>query len=73
MQNSDPEGQNFLSTRNMHDRFYFLHTFCSPVFDFNVGIAINMPCFYMLMSTILKIDVICDVAMMSTPNVLTTE
>ena len=41
MPNSDPEGRIFLSASNNHDRFFFLHTFWSPAFDFNVGVAIN--------------------------------
>ena len=41
MLNSDPEGRIFLSVPNNHDRFFFLHTFSSPAFDFNVGVAIN--------------------------------
>ena len=65
------------------DRFFYqhqqtmivfvLHTVCSPAFVFNVGVAINQSCSYMLMSTILKVDVICDVTMMSTPNIIMTE
>ena len=70
---SDPEGRIFLSTPNNHDRFFFSHTFRSPVFEFNIGVAINKSCSYTLMSAILKVDVVCDVAMTSTPNILTTE
>ena len=66
MLNSDPEGPIFLSV-------LFLHTILSPAFDFNVGVAINESCFFTLTSAILKVDVFCDVAMTSTPNVLTTE
>ena len=44
MPNSDPEGQIFLSTPNNHDRFFLLHTFWSPAFDFNIGVAINESC-----------------------------
>ena len=40
MPNSDPEGHIFLSAPNNHDRFFILHTFHSPAFDFNVGVAI---------------------------------
>ena len=73
MPNSDPEGRIFLSAPNSHDRFFFLHTFLSPAFYFNVGVAINESRTYTLMFTILKVDIICDVALTSTPNVLTTE
>ena len=73
MPNSDPEGWMFLSVPNSHDRFFFLHTFWSPAFDFNIGVAINVSCSYMLTSTILKVSVVCDVAMTSAPNILTTE
>ena len=38
MANSDPVGRIFLSTPNNHDRFFFLHTFWSPAFDFMVGV-----------------------------------
>ena len=41
--------------------------------DFNVGGAINESHYYTLMYAILKADVICDVAMTSTPSILTTE
>ena len=73
MPNSDPEGLIFLSAPNNHDRFFSLHTFLSPTFDFNVGVAINEWRSYVSMSAILKVYVLCDVAMTSTPNVLTTE
>ena len=43
------------------------------MFDFNVGFAINESHSYTLTSVILKVDVACDIAMTSTPNVLTTE
>ena len=62
--NSDPEGRIFLSAPNNHDRFFFLHTFWSPAFEFNVGSAINESPSYTLTSAILKVDVI----MTSTPN-----
>ena len=62
----------FLSASNSHDGFFFLHTFWSPAFDFNVGVPINEACCFTLTSAILKVDVICDVAMMSTPNIWTT-
>ena len=52
---------------------FFLHTFWSPAFEFNVGVAINESHSYTLTSAIFKVDVICDVAMMSFSNVLTTE
>ena len=41
MPNSDPEGWLFLTAPEKHDRFFFLHTFWSPAFDCNVGVAIN--------------------------------
>ena len=68
------EGQIFLSAPNNHDGYYFfLHIFWSPVFDFNLGVIIKEPSSYMLTSAILKVDVLCEVTMTSTPNVLTTE
>ena len=44
---------------------------CIP-FDFNVKVAINESCSYTLTSAILKVGVVCDVAMTSTPKVLMT-
>ena len=44
MPNSDPEGRIFLSALNNHDRFFFLHTFWSLAFDFNVELVINQSC-----------------------------
>ena len=38
-----------------------------------MGIAIKESTSYTLTSVILKVDVVCDVAMTSNPNVLTTE
>ena len=73
MPNSDPEGWIFLSPPNNHDRFFFLHTFWSPAFNFKTGFAINASHFYLLMSAILKIDIKYDITMTSTPNILTTE
>ena len=73
MPNSDPEGRIFLFVPNNHDRFIFLHAFWSPVFDFNVEVTINKSLSYYLTSATLKVDVVCDVTMTSTPNVLTTE
>ena len=73
MPNSDPAGQIFLSAPNSHERFFFLHTFWSAAFDFNVEVAINESHSYILTSATLKVDVVCDVAMMSAANVLTTE
>ena len=70
---SEPEARIFLSAPNNHDRFFFLYTFRVPAFDFNVGVALNESRSFTLTSAILKIDVVCDVAMTSTPNVLTTE
>ena len=52
---------------------FFVHTFCSPAFDFNIGGDINESRSYTLTSAILKFDVVWDVAMTSTPNVLTTQ
>ena len=46
MPNSDPKGRIFLSAPKSHDRFFFLHTFWSPSFDFNVGVAINESCWH---------------------------
>ena len=73
MPNSDPEERLFLSAPNNHGRFFVLHTFRSPVFDFNVEVAINESRSYTLTSAILKVDVVCYVAMTSTPNILMTE
>ena len=73
MPNSDPEGWIFLSLLNNHDRFFFLHTFLPPAFDFTTGVTINESHSYMLTSAILKVDVVCDIAMASTPYYLTTE
>ena len=68
------DGFKFLSTpNNHHDRFFFLHTFWAPVFDFNVGGAIYESRSYTLTFAILKVEVVCDVAMMSTSNILMTE
>ena len=44
MPNSDPEGRIFPSAANSHDNFFFLHTFLSPAFDFNIVITINESC-----------------------------
>ena len=60
MPNSDPEGRNFLSIPNNCDRFFFLHTFSSPAFDFNIGVAINKSRSYTLTSATLKVDVVCN-------------
>ena len=38
---SDPEGRIFSSAPDNYDRFFFLHTFWTPAFDFNIGVAIN--------------------------------
>ena len=51
-----------------HDRFFFLYT-VSPAFDFNVGVDRSESRSYTLTSAILKFDVVCDVAMTSTPDV----
>ena len=71
MPDSDPEGQTFLCAPNNHDRFFFLHTLGSQ--DFNTGITINESHSYTLTSAILKVDIVCDVTMTSSPNVLTTK
>ena len=71
MPNSDPEERIFLST-TMIDSFSCI-PFRSPAFDCNEGVAMNESCCFTLTSAILKVDVVCDVAMTSTPNVLTTE
>ena len=73
MPNSDPEGRIFLSATNNHDRFFLLHTFWPPTFDFYLGVTINESCSYTLTSAILTVNVIYDVTMTSTSNVLTTE
>ena len=41
MPNGGPVGQILLYAPNIYDRFFFLHTFRSPAFEFNVGVAIN--------------------------------
>ena len=61
------------SVANIHDRFFFLHTFSSPTVDFNAEVAINEWSSYTLMSAILKTDVVCDVPITSIPNILMTE
>ena len=73
MPNSDPEGRIFQSAPNSNDGFFFLHILWSPAFDFNTEVAINDSRFYTLSSTISKFDIVCDVAMTSSPHVLTTE
>ena len=75
MPNIDPDGRIFLSAPNNHDRVSFLHIFGSPAFDFNVGVVINETRSCLLMSAILNFEVVssCDIAMMSSPNFLTTE
>ena len=73
MSNGDPEGRIFLSSPNNHDRFFFLHTFWPPSFDFNVGLVINVSSSYTLTPAILKVDVVYDVTMTSTPNVSRTD
>ena len=45
---------------------FFLHTFRSPAFDFNVIVAMNESCCFTLTSTTLKVDVVRDVTMTST-------
>ena len=70
---SDPEEGIFLSAPNNHDSLIFLHTFWSPALDFYIKIAINESLSFTMTSAILKVDVVCDVTMMPTPNVLMTE
>ena len=41
MPNSDPECWIFLSTPYTHDRYFFLHTFDLPTFDFKAELAIK--------------------------------
>ena len=72
MLNSDPGGRIFLSASNNYDRFFFLHIFWSPAFYFKVEVTFNESGYNTLTSAILKVDVVCDVAMTSTSNVLTT-
>ena len=55
MPNGDAKGQIFLSAPNSYDRFFILPTFWSPIFDFNVGIAINESHSYPWTSSILKV------------------
>ena len=61
MPDSGPEGRIFLSAPKNHDRFFFLHTFWLPAFDFNVGVAISVSHSYTLTSAILKVYVVYDV------------
>ena len=51
---------------------FFVHTIWSQAFAFNICVAVNESRSYTLTSAILKIDVVCGVAMTLTPNVLTT-
>ena len=74
MPNGDPEGQILQSAPNNHDMFFFMHTFfLSQALDFNIAVAIKDSHSYTLTSAILKVDVVWDVAIMSTPIVLTPE
>ena len=68
MPNSDPEGRIFLYAPNNHDRFFFLHTFRSSAFDFNVGVAIHESRSFTLTFAILKCNVIDYVKMTSVPT-----
>ena len=45
----------FLSAPNNHDRFFFMHTFWSPAFDFNIRVAFKESRSCMWMSAILKL------------------
>ena len=57
MPNSDPEGQTFLSApSNQTDSFSCIPL--SPVFNFNIEVAINESHSYTLTSAILKINII---------------
>ena len=58
-----------IRTKQPWPRFFFLYTFWSPSFDFNIGVALNELRSYTLTSAILKVDVLCDVKMTSIPNV----
>ena len=69
---TDPEGWIFLYAPNNHDLFFFLHTFWSPTFDLNVGVANNKSISYTLTSAMLKVDVVCYITMTSTSNRYTT-
>ena len=71
--NSGPEGRIFLSASSNYDSFIFLHTFRSPAVNVIVAVVFNESYSYTLTSAILKIDVVLDGAMTSTPNVLTIE
>ena len=71
--NTDPERRIFLSAPGNHDRYFFLLTFWYLVFDFTVGVATDESPSYTLTSTILKVEVVCDIEMTSTPNFLITE
>ena len=73
MPNSDPERPIVLSISNNHDRFFCLHTLWFLAFDFNVGVKINKSHSYTLTSAILKVDIISNVAMTSSLNVLTMQ
>ena len=73
MPNRGSRGTDFSICTKQPDTFFFLHTLWSPAFDFNVGVDINESHSYTLTSAILKVDIVCDVAMTSSPNVLTTE
>ena len=56
------------SWSNNHDKFFFLHTFWFQAFDFNLGVAIDKSFSFTLTSAILKVDVVCDVAMTPSPT-----
>ena len=70
--NSDPR-DGFFSPHQTTMIDSFLAYFWSPAFEFNEGVAINKSHSYTLTSAILIVDVVCDVALMSNPNSLTTE
>ena len=61
----------FLSAPNNQDALFFMYIFWSPAFDCNVAFDINESRSYTM--KVLKVDVVCEVAMTSTPNVLTPE
>ena len=67
------QGWIFLSAPNNNDRYFFLSTFWSAVFDFNVRVAFNESRSCTLTSAILKVDNLRDVAMTSAPSVLMTK
>ena len=68
MPNNDFVGWIFLSAPNSHNRFFFLHILGSPAFDFNAEVTINDSRFYTLMCAMSKSNIVCHIAMTSSPN-----